>query len=261
MRCRRPSPGAASATRTSGPWSGGSTAVLLTDGAGNEGGAAGETLYARGGPGALADALAAAARSFGVEIRTEAEVASISTVDGRATGVVLTSGEAIEARAVVSGIDARRTLVELVDPVTVGPSMRWRAGNIRQPGVVAKVNLVLAGTPTFPAAEDDPRRLRGRIVVAPGIDAIERAFDAAKYGRPSETPIIEATIPSLVDPQPRRWRTRRDPGHERHRPVRAIPAARRRLGRRSGGARRHGSWRSWSRWRRASAGWSRPARS
>ena len=183
-----------------GPWSGGSTAVLLTDSAGNEGGAAGETLYARGGPGALADALAAAARSFGVEIRTQAEVTSISTVDGRATGVVLTSGDAIEARAVVSGTDARRTLVELVDPVTVGPSMRWRAGNIRQPGVVAKVNLVLAGTPTFPAAEDDPRRLRGRIVVAPGIDAIERAFDAAKYGRPSETPIIEATIPSLVDP-------------------------------------------------------------
>ncbi len=103
-----------------GPWSGGSTAVLLTDGAGNEGGAAGETLYARGGPGAVADALAAAARAFGVEIRTEAEVASISTVDGRATGVVLTSGEAIEARAVVSGTDARRTLVELVDPVTVG---------------------------------------------------------------------------------------------------------------------------------------------
>jgi phytoene dehydrogenase-like protein len=183
-----------------GPWSGGSTALLLADGAGNDGGAAGETIYAKGGPGALADALAAAARSFGVEIKTGAAVASVTTVDGRAMGVALDSGETIEARAVVSGADAKRTLVDLLDPVTVGPSLRWRASNIRQPGVTAKVNLVLSGTPTFPAAEGDPRRLRGRILVAPGIDAIERAFDPAKYGRPSETPIVEATIPSLVDP-------------------------------------------------------------
>jgi phytoene dehydrogenase-like protein len=182
-----------------GPWSGGSTAVLLTDGAGNDGGAAGETLYARGGPGALAEALAAAARGYGVEIRADTDVAAVTTVDGRATGVALTSGETLEARAVVSGADPKRTLLELVDPVTVGPSMRWRAGNIRQPGVVAKVNLVLSGTPVFPAADGDPRRLRGRILVAPGIDAIERAFDPAKYGRPSVTPVIEATIPSLVD--------------------------------------------------------------
>ena len=76
-----------------GPWSSGSTAVLLADGAGNDGGAAGETIYARGGPGALADALAAAARAFGVEIRTDAEVAAVTTVDGRATGVALASGE------------------------------------------------------------------------------------------------------------------------------------------------------------------------
>ncbi|HEY8167159.1 MAG TPA: NAD(P)/FAD-dependent oxidoreductase [Candidatus Limnocylindrales bacterium] len=182
-----------------GPWSGGSTAVLLTDGAGNDGGAAGETIYARGGPGALAEALAAAARAAGVEIRTGATVSRVGTDDGRATGVVLESGEVVDARAVVSGTDARRTLTELVDPVTVGPSMRWRAGNIRQPGVVAKVNLALRATPTFPAAGGDPRTLRGRIVVAPGIDAMERAFDAAKYGRPSDTPVVEATIPSLVD--------------------------------------------------------------
>jgi phytoene dehydrogenase-like protein len=183
-----------------GPWSGGSTAVLLADGAGNDGGAAGETIYAKGGPGALAEALAAAAREAGVEIRAGAEVASVTTVDGRATGIALVSGEVVEARAVVSGADAKRTLVGLVDPVAVGPSLRWRAGNIRQPGVVAKVNLVLSATPTFPAAEHDPRRLRGRILVAPGVDAIEQAFDPAKYGRPSETPIVEATIPSLVDP-------------------------------------------------------------
>jgi phytoene dehydrogenase-like protein len=79
--------------------------------------------------------------------------------------------------------------------------MRWRASNYRTPGVVAKVNLVLDRLPRFTAAAgDDAQLLRGRILAAPGIDAIERAFDAAKYGRPSDTPVLEATIPSLVDP-------------------------------------------------------------
>jgi phytoene dehydrogenase-like protein len=184
-----------------GPWSGGTTAVLLADSAGNDGGAAGETVFARGGPGALSEALASAARAAGAEIRTSAEVASITSAGGRATGVALASGEAIEARAVVGGIDAKRLLHGLVDPVALGPSLGWRVGNIRQPGVVAKVNFALSLPPLFPSA--GPHRdhyLRGRIVIAPGIDAMEHAFDASKYGRASETPILEATIPSLVDP-------------------------------------------------------------
>ena len=183
-----------------GPWSAGTAAMFLQDGAGNDGGAAGETVYARGGPGALSEALAAAARANGVEIRTGAEVARITSKDGRATGVVLASGEKIAARAVVSSADPKRTLVDLVDPVALGPSLGWRAGNIRTPGVVAKVNLALKALPAFPSAGGDESLLRGRIVVAPGIDAMERAFDATKYGRFSEHPILEATIPSLVDP-------------------------------------------------------------
>jgi phytoene dehydrogenase-like protein len=183
-----------------GPWSGGSTAVLLADSAGNDGGAAGQTVFARGGPGELAWALAAAAHAAGVEIRTDAEVAAITSRDGRATGVALASGEEIPARVVVSGVDPKRTLVGLIDPVALGPSLGWRAGNIRQPGVVAKVNLVLSKLPKFPAAaEDTATLLRGRILVAPGIDAMERAFDASKYGRISDEPVVEATIPSLVD--------------------------------------------------------------
>lgn len=184
-----------------GPSSAGTAAILLMDSAGNDGGAAGETVFARGGPGALAEALAASARAAGVEIRTGAEVTAITSSDGRATGVVLASGEEIRARAIVSGADPKRILIDLVDPVALGPSLGWRAGNIRTPGVVAKVNLALKDLPVFPAAgEDGERLLRGRIVVAPGIDAMERAFDASKYGQASETPILEATIPSLVDP-------------------------------------------------------------
>jgi len=122
-------------------------------------------------------------------------------VDGAATGVVLASGEEIAASRIVAGIDPKQLLTTLVDPVTVGPSMRWRAGNIRTPGSVAKVNLVLDGLPEFPAAGGDPRLLRGRIQVnTTSIDAMEHAFDPSKYGRISENPVLEATIPSLVDP-------------------------------------------------------------
>ncbi len=184
-----------------GPWSAGTTQVLLADAAGNDGGAAGETVFARGGPSALADALAAAALEAGAEIRTGARVAQVSTLDGTVTGVVLEGGDEIASPRVVSGLDPKRLLTSLVDPVTVGPSMRWRAGNIRTPGSVAKINLVLDGLPEFPAAGGDPRLLRGRIQVnTTSIDAMEHAFDASKYGRIADEPVLEATIPSLVDP-------------------------------------------------------------
>jgi len=184
-----------------GPWSAGSAAVLLFDAAGNDGGAAGQTVFAEGGPGAVSEALAAAARAAGAEIRCGAEVAAITSRDGRVTGVALASGEEIAASTVISGLDPKRTLVGLSDPVAVGPSMLWRAGNYRTPGVVSKINLVVDRMPAFTAAGgDDETLLRGRIVVAPGIDAIERAFDASKYGRVSDELVLEATIPSLVDP-------------------------------------------------------------
>ncbi len=184
-----------------GPWSAGTTAVLLADAAGNDGGGAGETVFAKGGPSAVSEALASAARVAGAEIRTAARVARVIAADGAVTGVVLESGEEIAAPAVVSGLGPKALLADLVDPVTAGPSLRWRAGNIRTPAVSAKVNLVLDGLPDFPAAAGDPRLLRGRILVgAASIDALEHAFDASKYGGFAEQPVLEATIPSLVDP-------------------------------------------------------------
>ncbi len=181
-----------------GPWSAGSTTTLLTDSAGNDGGAAGQTTYHRGGPGALAQVLERAAKALGVEVRTGAEVVRITTRDGRATGVALADGTELTAERVISAVDPKRTLTELVDPVEVGPHLRWRAANIRQPGRTSKVNLALAGLPSFPGAE--PEHLRGRIVIGPGIDHLERAFDHSKYGRISEEPFLEVTIPTLSDP-------------------------------------------------------------
>ena len=181
-----------------GPWSAGTAFVLLNDSAGNDGGAAGQTVFAKGGPGALAEALASAARAFGAEIRTGAEVTSIVTREHRAVGVALASGEELSARVIVSGADPKRTLTTLLDPVVLGPELVWRAGNIRTPGVVSKVNLALSGLPSFAGAEPD--RLRGRIVIAPSIDYLEKGYDASKFGRVSDEPYLEATIPTLSDP-------------------------------------------------------------
>jgi phytoene dehydrogenase-like protein len=185
-----------------GPWSAGTASVLLWDSSGNDGGAAGQTTFPRGGPGALADALAGAARSLGAEVRTDADVTAIMTPDARVTGVALVSGEEISAPVVVSNVDPKRTLLGLVDPEALGPTLVWRAGNIRMPGVVAKVNLALDGLPEFSALDGagSEERLRGRILVSPGIDYLERAFDASKYGRTSDELFLEATIPSLTDP-------------------------------------------------------------
>jgi phytoene dehydrogenase-like protein len=183
-----------------GPWSAGSASVLLFDSAGNDGGAVGQTVFARGGPGALTEALASAVRANGGELRTGAEVVAITDRDGRATGVALASGEELAAPAVISATDPKRTLTRLVDPVTLGPTMRWRAGNIRTAGVVSKVNLALDGLPEFAAANGDRSVVAGRITIVPGIDSLERAFDASKYGRVSDEPYLEATIPTLSDP-------------------------------------------------------------
>ncbi|HZD80450.1 MAG TPA: NAD(P)/FAD-dependent oxidoreductase, partial [Actinomycetota bacterium] len=182
-----------------GPWSAGTAFLLLSDSAGNDGGAAGQSTQSRGGPGALAQALADAARSFGAEIRTGAEVVRVLLEEHRAVGVVLSTGEEIRATAVISNADPKRTLTTLVDPVVLGPHLVWRAKNIRTPGVVSKVNLAVSELPTFVGAEE-LELLRGRIVIAPSVDHLERAFDASKYGRISEEPFLELTIPSLSDP-------------------------------------------------------------
>ena len=181
-----------------GAWATGTAAVFLNDSAGTDGGAPGTAVFAVGGTGALADALASAARAFGVEIRTGVDVVAIRTRDERVVGVTTADGTEIDASLVVSAADPKTTL-GLCDPVQLGPHLVWRAENIRQPGATAKVNLALAGLPAFTGADSD-ERLRGRITVGLSIDHVERAMDAYKYGHVADDPVLEATIPSLVDP-------------------------------------------------------------
>ena len=127
-RSRPPSRGAASSTRRWGRGRPGRRPCCWPMRPATTAARPGQTVYARGGPGALATALAAAATEAGVEIRTGAEVAHITSRDGRATGVVLADGEELSARAVVAGIDPKQALTRLADPVAVGPEPALAGG-------------------------------------------------------------------------------------------------------------------------------------
>ena len=180
-----------------GPWSAGSSLVLLLRAAGDPH-PAGSTAFAAGGTGALTQAMAAATQAAGVEIRTGAEVREIRVKDGIATGVVLANGQEISARAVVSNADPNRTLLKLLDPIHLSPDFVKRVVNYRMQGTVAKVILALSGPPKFNGIKDD--EMKGRVQIGHSIDYLERAFDHAKYGEVSREPYLEITIPSLTDP-------------------------------------------------------------
>ena len=187
-----------------GPRSAGSAAVLILLGA-SEGQPIASGWFALGGPGRVASALAGAARAAGVEIRTDAEVARIDVSDEAATGVTLAGGETIAARAVVSGLDPKRTLLGLVDPIELAPETIRRLQNVRTRGVLAKINYAVSALPRFSSLAmrevgEERAAMSGRVRLAPTLDHIERAFDAAKYGALPDEPWIELTIPSIADP-------------------------------------------------------------
>jgi phytoene dehydrogenase-like protein len=187
-----------------GPWSAGSGALLLLLAAG-EGHPIANSWFVVGGPGALADALAGAARQAGAELRTGAEVARIDAANGAVSGVTLANGESIAARAVVSNADPKRTLLGLLDPTHLDPEFVRRVQNIRAHGTLAKINYAVSSLPRFAGLaglgkSEQAAALSGRIRLARNIDGIERAFDAAKYGRIPHEPWMELTIPSLSEP-------------------------------------------------------------
>jgi phytoene dehydrogenase-like protein len=181
-----------------GPWSAGSSLVLLIRAAGDAH-PAGSAYFAEGGMGAVTQAMASAAQQAGAEILTNAEVIEIRVKDGVATGVVLTTGEEISAKAVVSNADPKRTLLKMVDTVHLSPDFVMKLQHYRMPGTVAKVNLALSGLPKFTALNGDGSEISGRIHIGPEIDYLERAFDESKYGNFSKQPYLEVTIPSLTD--------------------------------------------------------------
>jgi phytoene dehydrogenase-like protein len=182
-----------------GAWSAGSSLVFLLRAA-SDPNPIGGNFFAAGGIGAITQAMASAAQQAGAEIRTGADVIEIRIKDGVAHSVMLSTGEEIQAHAIISNADPKRTFLKLIDPVQLTPSFTRRLQNYRMNGTVAKINLALSGLPTFTALNGNPEALTGRIQIGPEIDYLERAFDESKYGNFSRAPYLEITIPSLTDP-------------------------------------------------------------
>jgi phytoene dehydrogenase-like protein len=188
-----------------GPWSAGSTAVLLLRAAADAH-PVGSATFPRGGLGEFSRALAEAAKNAKAEVRTDAEVAQIRTKNGAVSGVVLANGEEIACQAVVSGVDPKRTFFQLLDPANLDPVFAMRMKNFRARGNVAKVHLALADLPRFPSLanvvgpDGFHEALSGRIHIGHEIDYLEKAFDATKYGEISIAPYLDVTIPTLLDP-------------------------------------------------------------
>ena len=179
----------------------GAVLAMLYRLAGNAGGA---HRVPAGGVGRLVSALVGAARDLGAELRCASPVERI-LVDGdddgpRATGVEVAGGERIDADRVVSTADPKNTFLKLVGVEHLGIEFSNRIRRLRSDGYVAKLHLALDGLPAFAADTDTLKVTDGRAIVAPHMEALEVAFDAAKYGELPETPVMEVVFPSVHDP-------------------------------------------------------------
>jgi phytoene dehydrogenase-like protein len=151
----------------------------------------------KGGMGALCDALAKAASAAGAAIRTAAPVKSILVEGDRAGGVVLDSGERIDAATVISSADPKTTFLRLLGPRYLDAGFVRRVNHVRCRGLAAKLHLALNRAPTFSGVSDAGRR--GRLLIAPSLQHIEHAYNHAKYGEFSADPVMEITVPSVND--------------------------------------------------------------
>ena len=184
-----------------GPRSPGTAYILLHHCMGGVAGHRGLWGFVRGGMGAVSEAIAASARAKGVEIRTGAAVAKVLVRDGRARGVVLANGEEIESTLVASNLDPKVTFLKLLEPGDLHPGFVRAIWNFRIEGTSCKINLALNGLPEFLALPGAPGpHHRATMHICPNIEYVERAWDDAKYGRPSERPLLELTVPTMYDP-------------------------------------------------------------
>ncbi len=156
--------------------------------------------FARGGTGAISNAIADAAREAGVDIRMEAPIAKIRLKNGQATGVILENGDEIDADVVSSSVDPRLTFTKMIGHENLPPDFVEDITRYKYRGSSGKVNLALDALPDFTCLPGPGRHLRGAISISPSIEHMERAYDDAKYGRFSRRPYIDMVIPTLTDP-------------------------------------------------------------
>jgi len=157
--------------------------------------------FVAGGMGQLSAVLATTAQQMGAEVRTGVGVRQLAVDSNQysVNSVQLENGEALQAKVVLSSLDPRRTFFNLVGPQNLEPHFMRHVRNIIYRGSTAKVNLALSGLPEF-VGQTDKVQLSGHVRIAPGLDYLEKAYDAAKYGRYSPNPYLDITIPTLLDP-------------------------------------------------------------
>ena len=179
----------------------GTAYVLLHHVMGTAGGARGVWGYVQGGMGALSDSIATTCKQRGVDIETECEVVSIDVNQNAINGVTLSDGRSIQAKIVASSVDANLTFNRFLQPQQLPADFLAAINRIDYASATAKINLALAEPPNFtclPSSRIEPHH-HGTIHICESIEEIERAYDDAKYGRPSANPIVEVTIPTSVD--------------------------------------------------------------
>jgi phytoene dehydrogenase-like protein len=183
-----------------GPRSPGSAYVLLHHYMGEIDGAFRAWGFQKGGTGAISNAIANAARAFGADILTDASVANVIVRNRQATGVALENGDEFAAPVVVSGLDPRRTLTQLIDPNLLPDDLSEALRRYKFRGSSGKVNLALDGLPEFSCIANPGPHLRGAFSISPSVEYLERAYDDAKYGEFSKQPYMDIVIPSMIDP-------------------------------------------------------------
>ena len=184
-----------------GPRSGGTSLILLHYLVGATSGSVRGRPWLRGGPDAFIGVAEQAARKHGVTIRTGADVVRIVVRDDAVAGVTLANGEEIVAKTVLSTADPKRTFLQMVDPVWLDPEFLLAVQNIKLRGCTAVVHYALDRLPDAPGLADASKALTGVVSLTSSLDAIEKAYDASKYGRVSENLHVELSVPSLRWPQ------------------------------------------------------------
>jgi len=156
--------------------------------------------FARGGTGAISNAIADAAREAGAEIRVQAPIAKIIVKHSKAKGVVLADGEEIYADIISSSVDPRLTFTKLIEEGVLPSAFLEEVNRYKFRGSSGKVNLALDALPSFKCLPGPGAHLRGAISISPSVEYMERAYDDAKYGNFSRRPYIDMVIPTLTDP-------------------------------------------------------------
>jgi phytoene dehydrogenase-like protein len=187
-----------------GPRDSGTGYVKLFHSMGMATGHRGRWTYVRGAMGSVTQALGKVASQRGAVIRRSCEVEQIIVRDGRATGVALTTGEEITASVVLSNADPKHTYLTLVPESEISDDYRRAIAGIKIDSPVMKINMAVEELPWFKALGDDAEKQRqgstGGLFIAPSLDYMQKAYEDARQGRPSEKPFMSIHMQSAVDP-------------------------------------------------------------